>query len=152
MWKIILIALALLYILNPFDLLPDMIIGWGWIDDLVILGFLWRYVHLLKKRRQFQNYRQGDPNYSSEQKHSNTAGHGKDRSKPNNQDPSAVRNAYDILEIERGSSQEDIKRAYRRLAGKYHPDKVEHLGDEFKKLAEKRFKEIQQAYQELKYK
>ena len=47
-------------------------------------------------------------------------------------------NPYDIL-----------KHAYRLLAGKYHPDKVAHLGDEFKALAEKRFKEIQKAYQEL---
>ena len=59
---------------------------------------------------------------------------------------------YKILEIRRGASQEDIKRAYRQLAGKYHPDKVEHLGDEFKVIAEKRFKEIQQAYQELRSK
>ena len=57
---------------------------------------------------------------------------------------------YQILEIERGASQENIKQAFRQLAGKYHPDKVEYLGDEFKALAEKRFKEIQRAYEELK--
>ena len=39
-----------------------------------------------------------------------------------------------------------------KIVSKYHPDKVEHLGDEFKVIAEKRFKEIQQAYQELKIK
>jgi len=50
MWKIILLVLALLYVLSPYDLLPDMVIGWGWIDDLVILGFLWRYFYLLKKK------------------------------------------------------------------------------------------------------
>ncbi len=49
----------------------------------------------------------------------------------------------------RSASTEEIKHAYRELAGKYHPDKLEHLGDEFKALAEMRFKEIQQAYQEL---
>ena len=149
MWKIILIALALLYILNPFDLLPDMIIGWGWIDDLVIMGFLWRYLHFLKKRRLFQNYRQGGSNASSEKSRSKAYGNGSTHTNPNMQGSSDVRSAYEILEIKRGSSQEEIKRAYRQLAGKYHPDKVEHLGDEFKKLAEKRFKEIQQAYQEL---
>ncbi|MBW2144864.1 MAG: DnaJ domain-containing protein, partial [Deltaproteobacteria bacterium] len=41
------------------------------------------------------------------------------------------------------------KKAYRRLAGKYHPDRVNHLGEEFKELAERRFKEIQDAYQDL---
>ncbi|MGD8291294.1 MAG: DnaJ domain-containing protein [Desulfobacterales bacterium] len=149
MWKIILIGLALLYILNPFDLLPDMIFGWGWIDDLIIMGFLWRYLHFLKKRRHFQNYRQNGSNASNQKNQRKAYGNGSTHTNTNTQDPSDVRSAYEILEIERGSSREEIKRAYRQLAGKYHPDKVEHLGDEFKKLAEKRFKEIQQAYQEL---
>ena len=149
MWKIILIGLALIYILNPFDLLPDMIIGWGWIDDLIIMGFLWRYLYSLKKRRHFQNYRQNGSNASNQKNQHKANGNGRTHSDPNMQNSSGVRSAYEILEIDRGSSQEEIKKAYRQLAGKYHPDKVEHLGDEFKMLAEKRFKEIQQAYQEL---
>ncbi len=56
---------------------------------------------------------------------------------------------YTVLNIPRNASQEDIKKAYKQLANKYHPDKVLHLGDEFKKMAEERFKEIQQAYREL---
>ncbi|MEJ2219960.1 MAG: J domain-containing protein, partial [Desulfobacterales bacterium] len=56
---------------------------------------------------------------------------------------------YRVLGIDRSASIEEIKHAYRDLAGKYHPDKLEHLGDEFKVLAETRFKDIQQAYQEL---
>ena len=42
-----------------------------------------------------------------------------------------------------------FKKVYRQLANKYHPDKVQHLGEEFKELAENRFKEIQTAYREL---
>ena len=57
---------------------------------------------------------------------------------------------YEILDVPLGASQEDIKAAFKQLAGKYHPDKVEHLGDEFKALAEEKFKEIQEAYQHLK--
>jgi len=38
MWTILLIILAVLYILSPYDLLPDFMIGWGWIDDIVIAG------------------------------------------------------------------------------------------------------------------
>ena len=64
----------------------------------------------------------------------------------------ATSNHYKVLELHESATQADIKRAYRRLAAQYHPDKVEHLGDEFKALAEKRFKEIQQAYQELRAK
>jgi DnaJ like chaperone protein len=56
---------------------------------------------------------------------------------------------YTVLEIPKDATEEQIKTAYRKLANKYHPDKVLHLGEEFRKLAEKRFKEIQKAYQEL---
>jgi len=51
---------------------------------------------------------------------------------------------YKILGVPRGASQEEIKRAYRRLARKYHPD-VSKAPD-----AEERFKEINEAYEVLK--
>jgi len=153
MWKIILFVLALLYVLSPYDLFPDMVIGWGWIDDLVILGFLWRYFYLLKKkRRSFQKYYQSGRNTHSGENYKKTADEYSSNSNTHTQDSSALWDPYKILEIQRGASQDDVKSAYRQLAGKYHPDKVEHLGDEFKALAEKRFKEIQQAYQELRAK
>lgn len=56
---------------------------------------------------------------------------------------------YRVLGIDRSASASEIKHAYRELARKYHPDKLQYLGDDFKALAEMRFKEIQQAYQEL---
>ena len=153
MWKIILIVLALLYVLSPYDLLPDMVIGWGWIDDLLILGFLWRYFYVLKKKRKgFQKYSQSGQNHHNDNNYKKAAGENSSRSNTQTQDSSAFWNPYKILEIQRGASQEDIKKAYRQLAGKYHPDKVEHLGDEFKTLADERFKKIQQAYQELRSK
>jgi len=61
----------------------------------------------------------------------------------------SIRDPYDILGVSKQASASEIKNAYRKLANKYHPDKVDHLGDEFKSLAEKRFKEIQEAYQKL---
>ena len=39
-----------------------------------------------------------------------------------------------------------IKKAYRKLSMQYHPDKVAHLGDEFKGVAEEKMKEINAAY------
>ncbi len=150
MWTIILIILAVLYILNPFDILPDLMIGWGWLDDAVILGFLIRYLYIRKKKRQtyqqhYQN-RQQDHRRSNENADYNTSdGHSRGEAAASTHwDP------YRILEIEKDASQEEIKHAFRQLAGKYHPDKVEYLGDEFKILAEKRFKDIQKAYEELK--
>jgi uncharacterized membrane protein YkvA (DUF1232 family) len=153
MWKIILLILALLYVLSPYDLFPDMIIGWGWIDDLVILGFLWRYFYLLnKKRKRFQKYYHDGRNTRSDGSYKKAAGENSYQSNAQMQGSSASWSPYSILEIEEGASEEEIKRAYRLLAGKYHPDKVEHLGDEFKELAERRFKKIQQAYEELRSK
>ena len=45
-----------------------------------------------------------------------------------------------------------MKKAYKSLVKKYHPDKVSHLGDEFKDLAETRLKEINEAYDYFKSK
>src|SRR5215212_1630044 len=54
------------------------------------------------------------------------------------------RDYYEVLGIERGSSAEDIKKAYRKMAVKYHPDK--NPGD---KEAEEKFKEVGEAYEAL---
>jgi len=58
-------------------------------------------------------------------------------------------NAYKILEITKSATNDQIKKAYRKMAKKYHPDKVEHLGDEHKKGAEDKFKQVQKAYEQL---
>ena len=56
----------------------------------------------------------------------------------------AKRDYYAVLGLEKGASEEDIKKAYRRLAVKYHPDK--NPGD---KVAEESFKELGEAYEVL---
>jgi DnaJ like chaperone protein len=58
--------------------------------------------------------------------------------------------AYKILEIDVTVSDEDVKKAYRRMAVKYHPDKVHHLGPDFRKDAEEKFKKINEAYEIIK--
>jgi len=60
--------------------------------------------------------------------------------------------AYKILEIEKSASDEEVKKAYRRMAMKYHPDKVFSLGPEFQKDAQEKFKKINEAYEEIKKK
>jgi molecular chaperone DnaJ len=57
---------------------------------------------------------------------------------------SAARSLYDVLGVAKGASQEEIKKAYRKLAREYHPDK--NPGDA---EAEERFKEVQSAYDVL---
>ena len=58
-------------------------------------------------------------------------------------------NAYKILEIEKSVTNEEVKKAYRKMAKKYHPDKVIHLGKEHQKGAEEKFRQVQQAYETI---
>lgn len=58
--------------------------------------------------------------------------------------------AYKILEIESTATDDEIKKAYRKMAVKFHPDKVSHLGEEFQKSAKEKFQKVQDAYEILK--
>lgn len=58
--------------------------------------------------------------------------------------------SYKILEIDKSSTDDDVKKAYRKMAMKYHPDKVSHLGDEYRKTAEEKFKKVNEAYEKIK--
>lgn len=58
--------------------------------------------------------------------------------------------AYKILEIDSSVTEAELKKAYRRMAVKYHPDKVHHLGPDFRKDAEEKFKKINEAYEQIK--
>ena len=53
---------------------------------------------------------------------------------------------YKILEITPDATDEEVKKAYRKMAVKYHPDKVATLGEDVQKAAEEKFKAISQAY------
>jgi DnaJ like chaperone protein len=58
--------------------------------------------------------------------------------------------SYKILEIDPSATTAEVKKAYRRIAMKYHPDKVTHLGEEFKKSADEKFKKVNEAYNRIK--
>lgn len=57
--------------------------------------------------------------------------------------------AYKILEIEKTASNDEIKKAYRQMAKKYHPDKVVTQDEAIKRGAEEKFKEVQKAYETI---
>ena len=61
-----------------------------------------------------------------------------------------VGSAYKILEIQKSDSDQKVKRAYRELAKKHHPDKVQHLGEAYVKAAQIKFQRIQKAYEKIK--
>lgn len=61
-----------------------------------------------------------------------------------------IDNDYKVLEIESSATNEEVKKAYRKLAMKHHPDKVNHLGDEIRKAAEERFAKLNESYERIK--
>ena len=128
------IIIAVLYILSPYDLLPDFIPIQGWIDDAVVMVLLYRYVAKFRARRRSQGKKAGKEQAQQPQ------------SPGQNNSP---KTPYEILEVSPTATREQIHTAYRERVKQYHPDKVAHLGREFQELAEERFKEIQKAYQHL---
>ncbi len=125
--QILLILGALLYILSPVDLIPDVLFGLGWLDDLFVLGLLLWILSGLRQRagEPFRWWRKEQPRSAEPQ------------------DP------YTILGVARHATQEEIRAAYRRAVAQYHPDKVSHLGQEFQELAHQKLIAIQQAYDYL---
>lgn len=59
-------------------------------------------------------------------------------------------NAYTILGVDPSASDEEVKKAYREMAKKNHPDLVSNLGEEVRQAAEKKFQEINEAYETIK--
>ncbi len=139
--KTFLIVLALFYTLLPRDLMPDFAPVVGWVDDLVVWVFVVRYLYIRsRKEAERRHYQERQRRTAQEEnRHADTESR---QARPPD-DP------YQVLGIPRGATPEEIKSAYRTLANQYHPDKVAHLGEEFKSLAEKRFKEIHGAYRKL---
>ncbi len=58
--------------------------------------------------------------------------------------------AYRILEVEPSATDEEVKKAYRKMANKYHPDKVSYLGEDFRKIAHEKFQKVNEAYDRIK--
>jgi len=61
----------------------------------------------------------------------------------------STNNAYKVLEIDKSVPDDAVKKAYRRMAKKYHPDRVGHLGKEHQKGAEAKFRQVQEAYEHI---
>ncbi len=156
--KLFILILAIIYFLSPFDLIPDYIMGPGLIDDIIVLLSTLGYWYLTGSSKGEDEIRDAWHRYQQQQggPHTGSGGTGSAGSKQQEYrqrtktaSDTGPKDPYEVLGVSRSASKEEIRRAYRELANKYHPDKVAHLGEEFRKIAENRFKDIQAAYQTL---
>ncbi|WP_424492906.1 TerB family tellurite resistance protein [Salinimicrobium sp. GXAS 041] len=58
-------------------------------------------------------------------------------------------NAYKILEIDKSATDAEVKKAFRTMAKKYHPDKIQHMDEAYIKGAEEKFRKVQEAYEKI---
>ena len=93
--------IGLLYLISPYDVLPDFVLGLGWLDDLAVFSVVLWWVSRLKRA-----YRACDKSSAYARKDQETP-FGK---KGSEEDP------YSILGVQRGASKQEIKAAYKKLA------------------------------------
>ena len=133
------------------DIIPDMLLPFvGWLDDGVVIWVIYYLIRygrlpnfLFKKNRPLnQSNQKNSQDFASNPKNSQTNGqHHQEKSSSK-----SIPTPYEILGIEPNASKKEIQAAYREGIKKYHPDKLSHLGEEFPDLANKKFIEIQNAY------
>jgi DnaJ like chaperone protein len=129
------IALAVVYFVWPVDLIPDRFGVFGRLDDVLVAGYLfWKTWGASTIRRAGARAQQ-----------TATAG----GTTANHDTPSPERSPFEILEVSKNASRDEIDNRYRELMKQYHPDRVAHLGKELQELAHEKTIEIQGAYQAI---
>ncbi len=141
-----LIAVAIVYLLLPRDLVPDFLgRGLGLVDDLALIaGMVWLYRRRLRQlgaQEADPSAKLGDRAEQRRQPPHEPAPEPPDETPP---DP------HTVLGVPRSASQEEIRAAYRARMLDYHPDRVAHLGEELQRLAQRKTLEIQGAYDRLR--
>lgn len=121
---------AVVYFIVPWDL--DFVPIAGRVDDLVLLALALVYAW-----KQTKAPAGAGPGRAG-------AEGGRTRGGTGPEDP------YTVLDVGRNASEEEIKAVYRELLGKYHPDRVQHLGEEFREMASRKTVSINRAYGRIK--
>jgi hypothetical protein len=123
------VLLVFLYVRSPIDLIPDGV-PIGFLDDLLIAtgAYLW-IRRRLGVEQPAPRQQQGE--------------------RPKGAAPKTTWDPYAVLDLNHGASPAEISRAYRAQMKRYHPDRVDDLGEELQRVAHEKTLEIQRAYEEL---
>lgn len=168
--RFLFVIAGLTYFVWPFDAISDVIPWLGRVDDLLVIAYLvylyrekkLSWAELLEKAHgrlsrtahgqryaQDPSPRNPDPNHADNGRSAYHRDNSGRDDNPLRSKPTPKRSPFEVLGLEEGASPEEIRAAYKRLVAQYHPDKVNHLGDELKKLANTKILEIQDAYNTL---
>lgn len=82
--------------------------------------------------------------------YSGSAGSGQSSGSSYSSSRYSLKSAYAILEIDESASDDEVKKAYRKMAVKYHPDKLQHLEEAHQKAGKDKFLKVQEAYENIK--
>ena len=148
------LMLVLIYVISPVDGLPDLIPIFGYIDDALLVGLMIYYLRYGRlpgflswlEKKVFGNMSRNTQDRPGDHFDDETSNRQNVNNEKKYSDP------YSVLGVSKTATSDEIQTAYRDAVQKYHPDKVSHLGKEFQDLAQKKFIEIQAAYEQLKMK
>lgn len=166
-WIFLIILFVFVYFVSPIDFIPEALFGlFGKIDDFSLLGLLIWFLSkqiITRKQNYRKNYQQ-DRSYGFNDRQNNESrnqynrnsskkgnnGHYEQKEKyKRGKQSNETNDPYVILNVSRYATKDEIKKAYKELIKKYHPDKVAYLGEEFQKMAHKKMVNIQKAYEVL---
>jgi hypothetical protein len=141
LWLPTILIAGIAYVVSMIDLIPGF--GIGWIDDLiVVIALIWFFTTWLPKNRHRIYWFRPPP-------HSGAGADNKKSGSMPGPDPRTTINPFDTLKVQKGATADEIKRAYKEMLSKYHPDKVAHLGEELQQKAHEKAIEIKRAYEIL---
>jgi uncharacterized membrane protein YkvA (DUF1232 family) len=144
------VAAVILYFIFPIDLIPDMLMpGLASVDDVLLLAIawrnLWRYVKAehITMARSGLGIRSRDAGPKDHREKRDSSGRKNNRMK-------TAQYYAEVLGLGADRSMPTIKQKYWELAKQYHPDRVQHLGPELRKVADQKMKNLNEAYQFFK--